>query len=55
MAGKGPDKDAYKRLCTEAWDRGKRPVRLIGLGLQFNPPDTPEQLDLLEKHLNKDI
>lgn len=49
MAGTAPDKEAYKRLCTEAWQRGQRPVRLIGLGLQFNPPDMPEQLDLLEK------
>ncbi|MGK0270307.1 MAG: DNA polymerase-4 [Cocleimonas sp.] len=49
MAGTGPDKDAYKRLCSEAWQRGQRPVRLIGLGLQFNPPDMPEQLSLLEK------
>jgi len=49
MAGIGPDKEAYKRLCEEAWNRGKRPVRLIGLGLQFNPPDMPEQLSLLEK------
>lgn len=48
MAGTGPDKDAYKRLCAEAWQRGQRPVRLIGLGLQFNPPDFPEQLSLLK-------
>lgn len=49
MAGTAPDKEAYKRLCKEAWQRGQRPVRLIGLGLQFNPPDMPEQLCLLEK------
>ena len=48
MAGTAPDKAAYKRLCTEAWQRGQRPVRLIGLGLQFNPPDMPEQLSLIE-------
>ena len=41
-----PDKQAYMRLCTDAWQRGQRPVRLIGLGLQFNPPDIPEQLEL---------
>ena len=51
MAGTGPDKDAYKRLCSEAWQRGKRPVRLIGLGLQFNPPDFPEQLCLLKRSM----
>jgi len=55
MAGTYPDKDAYKRLCDEAWQRGKRPVRLIGLGLQFNPPDMPEQLSLLEQHLKNKI
>ena len=48
MAGTAPDKAAYKRLCAEAWQRGQRPVRLIGLGLQFNPPDFPEQLSLLK-------
>ncbi len=53
MAGTGPDKDAYKRLCAEAWQRGQRPVRLIGLGLQFNPPDFPEQLSLLEQYYNE--
>ncbi|MEH6456218.1 MAG: DNA polymerase IV [Cocleimonas sp.] len=53
MAGTGPDKDAYKRLCAEAWQRGQRPVRLIGLGLQFNPPDFPEQLSLLKQHFNE--
>ena len=53
MAGTEPDKDAYKRLCVEAWQRGQRPVRLIGLGLQFNPPDFPEQLSLLRRPLNE--
>ena len=49
MSGTAPDKESYKRLCKEAWQRGKRPVRLIGLGLQFNPPDMPEQLSLIDK------
>lgn len=49
MAGTAPDKEAYKRLCIDAWQRGQRPVRLIGLGLQFNPPDMPEQLSLLDE------
>lgn len=47
MIGNKPDKHAYMRLCADAWQRGQRPVRLIGLGLQFNPPDMPEQLRLL--------
>ena len=55
MAGTTPDKEAYKRLCTEAWQRGQRPVRLIGLGLQFNPPDMPEQLSLLDGSFCEDM
>ncbi len=46
--GTQADETAYKRLLSRAWQRGKRPVRLIGIGLQFNPPDTPEQLRLFE-------
>ena len=46
IAGTAPDVDAYKRLMVQAWQRGQRPVRLIGIGLQFNPPDLPEQLEL---------
>lgn len=48
MPGMTADEDAYKRLLAEAWQRGQRPVRLIGIGLQFNPPDMPEQLRLFE-------
>ena len=44
--GSQADELAYKRLLSQAWQRGKRPVRLIGIGLQFNPPDMPEQLNL---------
>lgn len=47
MLATQPDKHAYMCLCADAWQRGQRPVRLIGLGLQFNPPDIPEQLSLL--------
>jgi len=46
MAGKQPDQNVYKQLISDAWLRGKRPVRLLGIGLQFNPPDMPEQLQL---------
>ncbi|KAG1707738.1 DNA polymerase IV [Nymphon striatum] len=46
ISGDKPDKKTYMRLCVDAWNRGKRPVRLIGIGLQFNPPDMPEQLVL---------
>ncbi|MEE9328405.1 MAG: DNA polymerase IV [Cocleimonas sp.] len=48
IPGTETDEHAYKRLLAEAWQRGQRPVRLIGIGLQFNPPDMPEQLRLFE-------
>ncbi len=41
-----PQQESYSKLVSQAWQRGKRPVRLIGIGLQFNPPDIPEQLSL---------
>ncbi len=41
-----PDLNSYLELCKLAWQRGKRPVRLLGLGAQFNPPDRPIQLSL---------
>jgi len=43
-----PDEDDYKQLIKTAWQRGKRPVRLIGIGIQFLPPDKPEQLTLFK-------
>ncbi len=46
IQGGYPDEQAYRKLLKQAWQRGKRPVRLIGIGLQFNPPDIPEQLSL---------
>jgi len=46
IAGTEPNQNAYKRLLADAWKRGQRPVRLIGIGLQFYPPDIPEQLNL---------
>ncbi len=48
IAANTPDKQAYLKLCADAWKRGQRPVRLIGLGLQFNPPDMPEQLRIFD-------
>ncbi|VAW41615.1 DNA polymerase IV [hydrothermal vent metagenome] len=36
----------YQQLVTTAWNRGKRPVRLIGLGVQFDIKDAVIQLDL---------
>lgn len=46
MSGISPNEEAYRRLLAQAWQRGKRPVRLIGIGLHFHPPDMPEQLRL---------
>ncbi len=41
-----PEEFAYQQLLTTAWNRGKRPVRLIGLGIQFDNKDILVQLDL---------
>ena len=46
MAGTTPSEIGFAHLCQQAWQRGKRPVRLIGLGVQFFPLDMPEQLEL---------
>lgn len=36
----------YLPLIKQAWERGKRPVRLLGMGVQFEKPGAPEQLPL---------
>ena len=36
---------AFYTLCKKAWERGARPVRLIGIGVQFYPPDVPRQIE----------
>jgi len=46
MAGTSPSEAGFTHLCEQAWQRGKRPVRLIGLGVQFFPLNSPEQLEL---------
>jgi DNA polymerase-4 len=46
MAGTVPSETGFVHLCHQAWQRGKRPVRLIGVGVQFSPPGMPEQLEL---------
>ncbi len=48
IPGTYPDEKTYVHLLAKAWQRGQRPVRLIGIGLQFNPPDSPEQLHLFD-------
>ncbi len=44
--GSTPDLFSYRQLIQTAWNRGKRPVRLIGLGIQFNHENATRQLDL---------
>lgn len=41
-----PKRVLYRRLCADAWQRGRRPVRLLGIGVQFFPSSHPHQLDL---------
>lgn len=41
-----PNREVYKRLITKAWSRQKRPVRLIGLGIEFSSNKGNDQLEL---------
>lgn len=38
--------ELFVPLMQQAWTRGERPVRLLGLGVQFEEPGMPEQLAL---------
>ncbi len=38
--------DVYKKLIEKAWLRQKRPVRLIGLGIEFSPEQDNGQMEL---------
>lgn len=42
----GLERKLYYQLCAQAWERGQRPVRLLGVGVQFEDPHLPEQLPL---------
>ncbi|MEE4361613.1 MAG: DNA polymerase IV [Pseudomonadales bacterium] len=43
----GPAGPAFERLLATAWDRGRRPVRLLGIGVGFRARRAPaEQLPL---------
>ena len=33
--GDRPDLEVYRELCKRAWQRGSRPVRLLGVGVRF--------------------
>lgn len=37
--------EAFASLLTEAWQRGREPVRLLGLGVRFAGADADRQLD----------
>ncbi len=40
------DPALYTALLQQAWARGERPVRLLGIGVQLADPHQPEQLNL---------
>lgn len=40
------DVGVFRQLVTTAWQRQQRPVRLLGLGIQYSHQDQPKQLDL---------
>lgn len=42
-----PELDIYQQLCADAFKRGNRPVRLLGVGVRFHTPaNTAQQLCL---------
>ena len=44
-----PDIDDYRKLCSEAWQRGAIPVRLLGIGVRLiDLTDASGQMDLFE-------
>lgn len=45
----GPVLSSYKKLCEEAWERGQKPVRLIGLGVRFD--DSPAHTESFQTEL----
>lgn len=47
MSGNHISVESYVHLCKMVWKRGEKPVRLLGLGIQFYPPEQPKQLHLL--------
>ncbi len=48
-AATDPTREQFERLLEAAWERGRRPVRLLGLGVGFRDTDAPgRQLPLFE-------
>jgi DNA polymerase IV len=47
--GHAIDPAVYEELLAEAWRRGKdQAVRLLGVGVRFEDPNEPTQLDFFE-------
>ncbi|WP_240349121.1 DNA polymerase IV [Halomonas binhaiensis] len=44
--GLEPSLDNYHQLADQAWARGKRPVRLLGIGVRLLPEEARQQLSL---------
>jgi DNA polymerase-4 len=49
---KGLPLESFENICRQAWQRGARPVRLLGIGVRFidaGEPGRAIQLDLFDK------
>jgi len=44
----GPAPEVFADLLQTAWQRGKRPVRLLGLGVRLAHPAVDRQLGLFD-------
>ena len=47
-AGYRLDQDVYQQLLARAWERGRIPVRLLGLGVQLKTENPSEQIELFD-------
>jgi len=47
-SGVTTDFEAFKSLLHTAWQRGEKPVRLLGVGVKLSRPDKGDQLGLFE-------
>ncbi len=41
VSGDRPDLEIFLNLCRKAWGRGRRPVRLVGMGVRFRAESAP--------------
>ncbi len=49
MPGAEPNLTDFEQLCGRAWERGKLPVRLLGLGVRFASSESSQQLLLAKE------